>query len=108
MEYAHVSVKFPEELDGAVEGFIEETGLYTNKSEFVKEACRSHLERLNDDPAVLALRLEQLLDRAERNPVSDDELRDRLAELRDRVDADELDDAVAAAREETAETLRDA
>jgi hypothetical protein len=35
MKYANVSVKFPEELDRELERFLEETGVYTNKSEFM-------------------------------------------------------------------------
>ncbi|UPM44534.1 ribbon-helix-helix domain-containing protein (plasmid) [Halocatena salina] len=43
MKYASVSVKFPIELDTEIERFLDETGIYTNKSEFIKEACRAHL-----------------------------------------------------------------
>lgn len=105
MKYAHVSVKFPDELDEEIERFLDETGVYTNKSEFIREACRSHLQTLQDDTAIAALRLEQLLARAEQRPVSDEELQRRLADLRAAVDADpeEIDTAVAASREETAE-----
>lgn len=105
MKYAHVSVKFPRELDEEIERFLEETGVYTNKSEFIKEACRSHLQMLQDDAAIAALRTAQLLAQAEQRPVSDEELHARLDELQDAVDVnpDELEAAVAAAREETAE-----
>lgn len=105
MDYAHVSVKFPRELDEEIERFLEETGMYTNKSEFIKEACRRHLHTLQDDAAIAALRVAQLLAQAEQRTVSDDELHDRLEELRGAVDADpdEVEAAVAAAREETAE-----
>lgn len=105
MEYAHVSVKFPRELDAEIERFLVETGLYTNKSEFIKEACRSHLQTLQDDAAIAALRVAQLLAQAEQRSVSDEELHERLAELQATVDVDpdELEAAVAAARDATAE-----
>ena len=107
MKYANVSVKFPEELDRELEQFLEETGVYTNKSEFIKESVRRHLIELNNEPAIAALRVEQLLARAEQEPVSDDELHGRLDELRQRVDEEEVADAVAAAREETADEYAD-
>jgi len=107
MKYANVSVKFPEELDREVERFLEETGVYTNKSEFIKEAVRRHLVELNDEPAIAMLRTEQLLARAEQEPIPDDELAGRLDALRERVDEAELTDAVATAREETADEFLD-
>jgi Arc/MetJ-type ribon-helix-helix transcriptional regulator len=107
MKYANVSVKFPVELDAEVERFLDETGVYTNKSEFVKEAVRRHLLELNDEPAISALRIEQMLARAQRDPVSDEELHDRLDDLRDRVDQAELTDAVETARETTADEYAD-
>ncbi len=107
MKYANVSVKFPKELDRELEQFLEETGVYTNKSEFIKEAVRRHLIELNNEPAIAALRVEQLLARAEQKPVSDDELHGRLDELRQRVDDEGVADLVAAAREETADEYTD-
>lgn len=107
MKYANVSVKFPKELDRELEQFLEETGVYTNKSEFIKEAVRRHLIELNNEPAIAALRVEQLLARAEQKPVSDDELHARLDELRQRVDDEEVADVVAAARKETADEYTD-
>ncbi|ADD07669.1 uncharacterized protein Nmag_4154 (plasmid) [Natrialba magadii ATCC 43099] len=107
MKYANVSVKFPEELDRELEQFLEETGVYTNKSEFIKESVRRHLIELNNEPAIAALRVEQLLARAEQKPVSDDELHGRLDELRQRVDEEEVADAVAAAREEIVDEYAD-
>jgi antitoxin ParD1/3/4 len=103
MEYANVSVKFPQELDTELERFLEETGVYTNKSEFIKEAVRRHLRELNREPAISALRLEQLLTRAEQDSVSDDNLHARLADLQQHVDQAELADAVETARETTAD-----
>ena len=107
MKYANVSVKFPKELDRELEQFLTETGIYTNKSEFIKESVRRHLIELNNEPAIAALRVEKLLARAEQEPVSDDELHARLGELRQRVDEEEVADAVEAAREETADEYAD-
>ena len=107
MKYANVSVKFPEELDSELERFLEETGVYTNKSEFIKEAVRSHLQELNEEPAIAALRVEQLLARAEHEPVGGAEIRDRLAELGRGVDEAALSRAVESAREETADEFAD-
>ena len=107
MKYANVSVKFPEELDRELEQFLEETGVYTNKSEFIKESVRRHLIELNNEPAIAALRIEQLLARAEQEPVSDDELHARLDDLRQRVDEEDVTSAVEAAREELADEYAD-
>jgi antitoxin ParD1/3/4 len=103
MKYANVSVKFPQELDSELERFLEETGVYTNKSEFIKEAVRRHLRDLNREPAISALRLEQFLARAEQDAVSDENLHARLADLQEHVDQAELADAVETARETTAD-----
>lgn len=107
MKYANVSVKFPEVLDQELEQFLDETGIYTNKSEFIKESVRRHLIELNNEPAIAALRVEQLLARAEQQSVSDDELHARLAEFRQRVDDEEVAEMVAAARDETADEYTD-
>ena len=107
MKYANVSVKFPKELDRELEQFLEETGVYTNKSEFIKESVRRHLIELNNEPAIAALRVEQLLARAEQKSVSDDELHTRLDELRQCVDDEAVTDAVVAARKETADEYTD-
>lgn len=105
MKYASVSVKFPVELDAEIERFLEETGVYTNKSEFIKEACRGHLRELNDDTAIAALRLEHLLAQAEQSTQSDDELASELESLAEAVDSDELETAVTEARNETSEQV---
>ena len=102
MKYASVSVKFPVDLDTEIERFLDETGIYTNKSEFIKEACRSHLRELNDDTAITALRLEQLLAKAEQSHQSDTEIDAELTALGEKVDTDDLERAVEEAREETA------
>jgi Arc/MetJ-type ribon-helix-helix transcriptional regulator len=105
MKYASVSVKFPTELDAEIERFIEETGVYTNKSEFIKEACREHLKGLHDDAAIAALRLAQLLARAEQSQQRDDEIAASLRELAENVDPEELERAVEASRADTAESI---
>ncbi|MDS0300958.1 ribbon-helix-helix domain-containing protein [Halogeometricum sp. S1BR25-6] len=105
MKYASVSVKFPVELDTEIERFLDETGVYTNKSEFIKEACRAHLRDLNDDTAIAALRLEQLLAQAEQSRESDSEIDAELAALSEKVDAGDLERAVEDAREETSEQV---
>lgn len=105
MDYAHVSVKFPRDLDAEIERFLDETGFYTNKSEFIKEACRSHLRDVNSDSVVAARRAEQLLANAEQNPEKSKALKARLEELGENIDPDDLTDAVAESREETAESI---
>ncbi|MFD1571253.1 ribbon-helix-helix domain-containing protein [Halorubrum laminariae] len=105
MKYASVSVKFPVELDTEIERFLDETGIYTNKSEFIKEACRAHLRELNDESAIAALRLEQLLAEAEQSRESDSEIDAELTALGEKVDADDLERAVEGAREETSEQM---
>lgn len=105
MKYASVSVKFPVELDAEIERFLDETGVYTNKSEFIKEACRAHLRDLNNDTAIAALRLEQLLAKADQAHQSDSDLEAELAALAEKVDPDDLERAVEQAREDTAEQV---
>lgn len=105
MKYASVSVKFPIELDTEIKRFLDETGIYTNKSEFIKEACRTHLREFNDDTAIAALRLEQLLAQAEQSRQSDSEIDAELAALRENIDAGDLERAVEEAREKTSEQV---
>ena len=105
MKYASVSVKFPVELDTEIERFLDDTGIYTNKSEFIKEACRAHLRDLNDDTAIAALRLEQLLAQAEQSRESDSAIDAELVALSEKVDADDLERAVEEAREGTSEQV---
>jgi Arc/MetJ-type ribon-helix-helix transcriptional regulator len=105
MKYASVSVKFPVELDTEIERFLDETGIYTNKSEFIKEACRTHLRELNDDTAIAALRLEQLLVQAEQNRESDSDIDAELRKLGEDVDPNDLERAVKEAREERSEQV---
>lgn len=101
MEYASVSVKFPVELDAEIERFLDDTGLYTNKSEFIKEACRTHLRELNDDTMVAAVRLEQSLRQAEAATSSPESIEAELATLADTIESNDLERAVAKARDET-------
>ena len=105
MKYASVSVKFPIEFDTEIKQFLDETGIYTNKSEFIKEACRAHLRELNDDTAIAALRLEQLLAQAEQSREADSEIDAELAALGEKVDADDLERAVEEAHKETADQV---
>ena len=105
MRYASVSVKFPVKLDTEIERFLDETGIYTNKSEFIKEACRAHLRELNDNTAIAALRLEQLLAEAEQSRESAGEIAAELAALGEKVDADDLERAIEETREETSEQV---
>ena len=107
MEYANVSVKFPRELDTEIERFLDETGIYTNKSEFIKEACRRHLQTLHEDASIAALRTEQLLARAEQRPIGDEELRSRLETLGADLDSDAVAAAVESAREATSDRLQE-
>lgn len=109
MQYAQVSVKFPTELNDEIEQFIEETGLYTNRSEFVKDASRRLLQEYHNDVGVAALRLEQLLEQAERNRQPDEDVRTELADIRDtignRLDPDDVEEAVTASRHQTSERI---
>jgi Arc/MetJ-type ribon-helix-helix transcriptional regulator len=105
MNDATVTVKFPTELDAEIQRFVEDTGLYTNKSEFVRQACRSHLQQLDDDPTVAALRLRKLLARAERSRASDETIRESIATLAEKLDTDDVERAVEEARIETAEKM---
>lgn len=105
MNYASVSVKFPVALDTEIERFLDETGIYTNKSEFIKEACRAHLRDLNDDTAIAALRLEHLLTQAEQSRESDSEIDAELAALGENIDSRDLERAVEEAREETSDQV---
>lgn len=99
-----MSVRFPRELDTEIERFIEETGVYTNKSEFVKEACRAHLRQLNEEPALAALRLERLLARAEASGLDEGAIGDRLDELGEKVEAENVERATREAREDVGES----
>ncbi len=105
MEYAHISAKFPSELDKEIEHLLDETGIYTNKSEFVRAACREHLERLHEEPAIAAIRLERLLSQAEDSQLRDEEVSKRLEELQEEVAGEDLSQAVETSQEETSELL---
>lgn len=105
MNDATVTVKFPGELAAEIDRFVEDTGLYTNKSEFVRQACRSHLQQLDDDPTVATLRLRKLLARVERSRSSDETIHESIATLAEKVDADDVERAVEEARTDTAEKV---
>ncbi len=95
-------MKFPRELNDEIERFIEETGVYTNKSEFIKDAARSRLLEVNNEAGIAALRLEQMLARAESTPISDEELHSRLDELGRKVSSSAAATAAEQGRKETA------
>ena len=107
MQYAQVSVKFPAELNDEIERFIEETGLYTNRSEFIKDASRRLLQEYNDDVGIAALRLENALERAERDRRSDEAIREELADIRatigTRLRPSDAEEAVKQSRRDTSD-----
>lgn len=97
------SVRIPPELDREVARFVEETGVHMNKSEFIREAVRTHLQELNTDAGILTLRLNQALARADRaQHIESDEIHATLDEIAATVDADEVEEAVRAAEEDVA------
>ena len=107
VQYAQVSVKFPAELNDEIERFIEETGLYTNRSEFVKDASRRLLQEYNDDVEIAALRLENALERAERDRRSDEAVREEVADIRattgTRLNPTDAEEAVEESRRDTSD-----
>jgi Arc/MetJ-type ribon-helix-helix transcriptional regulator len=105
IKYASVSVRFPVELDTEIERFLDETGIYTNNSEFIKKACRSYLREFNDDTAIAALRLEQLLAQIKQSRWSDSDIDAELATLGEKVHANDLEQVVKEARKETSEQV---
>lgn len=100
MEYAHVSVKFPQDLDTEIETFLEETSVYTNKSEFIKEACRTYLRELNSDMDIASLQAQQLSAQAGQTPPDLPALKTRLEMLDGRIDPDELTETIEEARKD--------
>lgn len=57
-----VNVKFPDEMEEKMDEFIEETGLFVNRSELVRDAVR---RRLEENAHLSASALERI-DRAKR------------------------------------------
>jgi antitoxin ParD1/3/4 len=99
MEYINASIKFPKDLDESVQAFISETGFYSNRSEFVKEACRWYLYALTSEGGPAAISLEQRLELAETAPIGDEEFDREWATIREM--ADDIDDeALEAALDE--------
>jgi antitoxin ParD1/3/4 len=97
------SIRIPPELDTEVDRFVEETGVYASKSEFIREAVRTHLQDLHNDAGIMALRLRQTLARAERPTDRDpEEIEETLDAIAAEVDPDEVDEALQAAEEEVA------
>jgi antitoxin ParD1/3/4 len=97
------SIRIPPELDTEVDQFVEETGVYASKSEFIREAVRTHLQDLHSDAGIMALRLRQALARAERTTDRDSEaIEETLDAIAAEVDPEEVNKALQAAEEEVA------
>lgn len=100
------SIRIPPELDSEVDRFIEDTGIYTSKSEFIRESVRLHLHELQSDAGVLALRLNQALAHTERcSERENDEIHETLDEIAADLDPDMIDEAINVAEEEVAEAI---
>lgn len=97
------SIRIPPELDAEVNRFVEETGVYASKSEFIREAVRTHLQELHTDAGIMTLRLHQTLARADRGSDLDrDEINKTLDTIAATVDPDAVDEALQEAEEEVA------
>jgi Arc/MetJ-type ribon-helix-helix transcriptional regulator len=97
------SIRIPPELDAEVARFVEETGVHTSKSEFIREAVRAHLRELNSDAGIMALRIEQALARAESaDDMDSEEIRETFEELAAEVDPEAVDEALRGAEEDVA------
>lgn len=100
------SIRLPSELDTEVARFVEETGVYMSKSEFIRDAVRSHLRELNNDAGIMALRLEQALERADRTgDMNRAKIRETLSEIAAAVDAEDVDEAIREGRQEVARAV---
>lgn len=100
------SIRIPPELDTEVARFVEETGVYMSKSEFIREAVRTHLQELNTDAGIMALRLEQALSRSNQaREMDSEEIHETLDAIADEVDPDTVDTAIEAAEEDVAESV---
>ena len=97
------SIRIPSELDAEVTRFVEETGVHMSKSEFIREAVRTHLRELSTDAGIMTLRLEQALERADQaRDVDSSEIHDALDAIAAEVDSDAVDTAVTEAEEDVA------
>ena len=100
------SIRIPPELDAEVARFVEETGVHMSKSEFIREAVRSHLRELSTDAGIMAIRLEKTLQRAEQaHDVDSREIHETLDTIAAEVDADAVDVAIQDAEEDVATTV---
>lgn len=97
------SIRIPPGLDAEVNQFVEETGIYASKSEFIREAVRTHLQELHTDAGILTLRLHQALARADsRSDHDQDTIHETLDTIADDVEADAVEAALQAAEEDVA------
>jgi antitoxin ParD1/3/4 len=97
------SIRIPPELDAEVARFVEETGVHMSKSEFIREAVRTHLRELNTDAGIMTLRLEQTLERADQaRDVDSSEIHETLDTIAAEVDSDTVDAAIQEAEEDVA------
>lgn len=97
------SIRIPPELDAEVTRFVEETGVHMSKSEFIREAVRTHLRELSTDAGIMTLRLEQALERADQvRDVDSSEIHETLDAIAAEVDSDAVDAAIQEAEEDVA------
>lgn len=97
------SIRIPPGLDAEVNQFVEETGIYASKSEFIREAVRTHLQELHTDAGILTLRLHQALARADSSSDHDhDTIHETLDTIADDVEAEAVEAALQAAEEDVA------
>lgn len=97
------SIRIPPELDAEVARFVEETGVHMSKSEFIREAVRTHLRELSTDAGIMTLRLEQALERADQaRDVDSSEIHETLDAIAAEVDSDAVDAAIQEAEEDVA------
>lgn len=97
------SIRIPPELDAEVARFVEETGVHMSKSEFIREAIRTHLRELSTDAGIMTLRLEQALERTNQTgDVDSNEIHDTLDSIAAEIDSDVVDAAIRDAEEDVA------
>jgi antitoxin ParD1/3/4 len=100
------SIRIPPELDAEVARFVEETGVHMSKSEFIREAVRTHLRELNTDAGIMTLRLEQALERADQvRDVDSSEIHETLDTIAAEVDSEAVDAAIQEAEEDVASAV---
>jgi antitoxin ParD1/3/4 len=100
------SIRIPPELDAEVARFVEETGVHMSKSEFIREAVRSHLRELSTDAGIMTLRLEQALERADQaHDVDSSEIHETLDTIAAEVDSETVDAAIDDAEDDVASAV---